>query len=102
MLILSFIASLKNDSIVHPFKNPADFKNRTFNILVIILFLLISCTGDINFLMKKALMKIAFLPFGYLIDKWRWDAFQGRIGEDEYNYRWWKLRCTALDIVLTE
>lgn len=43
--------------------------------------------------MSIALDKIAFLPFGYLMDQWRWKVFDGRIKEDEYNQEWWNLRC---------
>ncbi|XP_076856780.1 angiotensin-converting enzyme isoform X2 [Brachyhypopomus gauderio] len=46
----------------------------------------------INFLMSIALDKIAFLPFGYLMDQWRWKVFDGRILETEYNKEWWNLR----------
>ena len=42
--------------------------------------------------MKMALENIAFLPFGYLIDQWRWRVFEGKIKPDEYNTEWWKLR----------
>ncbi|XP_057277957.1 angiotensin-converting enzyme [Pezoporus wallicus] len=48
--------------------------------------------SDINYLMSIALDKIAFLPFGYLMDQWRWKVFDGRIKEDEYNQEWWNLR----------
>ncbi|KAG8447001.1 hypothetical protein GDO86_014445 [Hymenochirus boettgeri] len=48
--------------------------------------------SDINFLMSIALDKIAFLPFGYLMDQWRWKVFDGRIPETEYNQQWWNLR----------
>ncbi|XP_036407894.1 angiotensin-converting enzyme-like [Megalops cyprinoides] len=48
--------------------------------------------SDINYLMKTALDKIAFLPFGYLMDQWRWKVFDGRISEGEYNKEWWNLR----------
>ncbi|KAH0627017.1 hypothetical protein JD844_002377, partial [Phrynosoma platyrhinos] len=48
--------------------------------------------SDINYLMSIALDKIAFLPFGYLMDQWRWKVFDGRITEDEYNQQWWNLR----------
>ncbi|XP_072926854.1 angiotensin-converting enzyme isoform X1 [Hemitrygon akajei] len=47
---------------------------------------------DINYLLKMALEKIAFLPFGYLIDQWRWKVFSGQISPDNYNYEWWYLR----------
>ncbi|XP_069808556.1 angiotensin-converting enzyme [Dendropsophus ebraccatus] len=48
--------------------------------------------SDINYLMSIALDKIAFLPFGYLMDQWRWKVFDGRIPESEYNQQWWNLR----------
>uniref|UniRef100_A0A3P9MNP1 Angiotensin-converting enzyme n=1 Tax=Oryzias latipes TaxID=8090 RepID=A0A3P9MNP1_ORYLA len=48
--------------------------------------------SDINFLMSMALDKIAFLPFGYLMDQWRWKVFDGRIPPNEYNKEWWNLR----------
>ncbi len=48
--------------------------------------------ADINYLMKMALDKVAFLPFGKLIDQWRWDVFAGKIAPDHYNRGWWALR----------
>lgn len=42
--------------------------------------------------MYMALEKIAFLPFGLLVDKWRWEAFSGQIKPEQYNERWWQLR----------
>ncbi|XP_042138912.1 angiotensin-converting enzyme isoform X2 [Peromyscus maniculatus bairdii] len=47
---------------------------------------------DINFLMKMALDKIAFIPFSYLIDQWRWRVFDGSITKENYNQEWWSLR----------
>lgn len=47
---------------------------------------------ELNFLMKMALDKIAFLPFGYLIDKYRWGVFDGSISNAELNAGWWNLR----------
>jgi peptidyl-dipeptidase A len=47
---------------------------------------------DIGLLLHKALEKIAFLPFGLMIDKWRWQVFSGQIPPDKYNESWWKLR----------
>jgi len=47
---------------------------------------------DIGLLLRKALEKIAFLPFGLLIDRWRWEVFSGRITPEEYNRAWWDLR----------
>jgi len=46
----------------------------------------------INSQMQQALDKIAFLPFGKLIDEWRWGVFSGEISPDEYNAAWWELR----------
>lgn len=48
--------------------------------------------GDIPFLMKMALDKIAFLPFGLMVDKWRWQVFSGEVAPDKYNDAWWALR----------
>uniref|UniRef100_H0UWL7 Angiotensin-converting enzyme n=1 Tax=Cavia porcellus TaxID=10141 RepID=H0UWL7_CAVPO len=48
--------------------------------------------SDINFLLKMALEKVAFLPFGYLIDQWRWGVFSGRTPPSRYNFDWWYLR----------
>ncbi|WP_421934054.1 M2 family metallopeptidase [Phenylobacterium sp.] len=47
---------------------------------------------DIPFLLKMALDKIAFLPFGLMIDKWRWQVFSGKVDAAHYNEAWWKLR----------
>ncbi|XP_068081590.1 angiotensin-converting enzyme isoform X1 [Anabrus simplex] len=48
--------------------------------------------ATINFLFLQGLQKIAFLPYAYLLDLWRWDVFKGKINSDEYNCKWWKLR----------
>jgi peptidyl-dipeptidase A len=47
---------------------------------------------DLGLLMKKALDKVAFLPFGLLIDQWRWKVFSGEISPADYNKGWWELR----------
>jgi peptidyl-dipeptidase A len=46
----------------------------------------------INVQMKDALSKVAFLPFGKLIDQWRWDVFNGKTPPGDYNKAWWALR----------
>jgi len=46
----------------------------------------------INRQMQMALDGIAFLPFGKLIDEWRWKVFSGEITPDNYNQSWWDLR----------
>jgi len=47
---------------------------------------------DIGLLLRKALEKVAFLPFGLMIDKYRWQIFSGQIKPEQYNEAWWKLR----------
>ncbi len=47
---------------------------------------------DIGLLLKRALDKIAFLPFGLVIDEWRWKVFSGEIPLERYNQAWWELR----------
>lgn len=47
---------------------------------------------DIGLLLKQALDKIAFLPFGLMIDQWRWKVFNGEITPAQYNQAWWDLR----------
>jgi peptidyl-dipeptidase A len=47
---------------------------------------------DIGILMTRALEKVAFLPFGLLIDQWRWKVFSGEITPEQYNKAWWDLR----------
>lgn len=46
----------------------------------------------INAQMKLALEKVVFLPFGKLIDEWRWGVFDGSIKPENYNAAWWELR----------
>ena len=47
---------------------------------------------DIGLLLERALEKIAFLPFGLVIDQWRWKVFSGEIPPERYNQAWWELR----------
>jgi peptidyl-dipeptidase A len=49
-------------------------------------------SADIPLLLHTALDKIAFLPFGLLIDKWRWEVYSGQVTPDHYNTAWWALR----------
>ncbi len=48
--------------------------------------------GDLEYLLKTALQKVAFLPFGLQIDQWRWKVFSGEIAPADYNKTWWQLR----------
>jgi peptidyl-dipeptidase A len=48
--------------------------------------------SDLEYLLRMALDKVAFLPFGLLIDQWRWKVFSGEIAPADYNKAWWQLR----------
>jgi peptidyl-dipeptidase A len=48
--------------------------------------------GDVGLLLRQALEKVAFLPFGLLVDQWRWKVFAGEVGPEAYNDLWWQLR----------
>ncbi len=48
--------------------------------------------ADIALLLRDAMDKIAFLPFGVLMDKWRWKVFSGEVSPADYNKAWWDLR----------
>ena len=54
---------------------------------------------DIGLLMSRALEKVAFLPFGLLIDQWRWQVFSGQITPAQYNKAWWDLRLKYQGVV---
>jgi peptidyl-dipeptidase A len=47
---------------------------------------------DIGLLLGRALEKVAFLPFGVVIDQWRWKVFSGEVTPASYNSAWWQLR----------
>ncbi len=49
-------------------------------------------SADIGFLLQRSLDKVAFLPFGYLVDQWRWKVFSNEVGPNDYNKAWWELR----------
>ena len=48
--------------------------------------------ADVSLLMQQAMEKIAFLPFGLMVDQWRWKVFSGEYTPSEYNSGWWELR----------
>jgi peptidyl-dipeptidase A len=48
--------------------------------------------NDIPQLLQQALDRVAFLPFGLLIDQWRWKVFSGEVTPANYNKSWWDLR----------
>jgi len=49
-------------------------------------------SADVGLLLRQALDKVAFLPFGLLIDQWRWKVFSGEVAPAAYNQSWWDLR----------
>ncbi|MEH3158152.1 MAG: M2 family metallopeptidase [Sphingomonas taxi] len=51
-----------------------------------------SADKDIGLLLRQAMDKVAFLPFGLLVDKWRWGVFSGKIGSGDYQKGWDALR----------
>src|SRR2546426_769732 len=51
-----------------------------------------SAASDTAMLLRIALAKIAFLPFGLGVDRWRWGVFAGDITPDHYNAAWWDLK----------
>jgi peptidyl-dipeptidase A len=51
-----------------------------------------SAAADTMLLLQQALDKVAFLPFGLLIDQWRWKVFSGEVTPANYNAAWWELR----------
>ena len=51
-----------------------------------------SADKDIGLLLNQAMDKVAFLPFGLLVDKWRWGVFDGSIAPAQYNQAWTDLR----------
>ena len=58
--------------------------------------------GDIDLLLHKALEKVAFLPFAYLVDQWRWRVFAGEVGPQDYDKLWWDLRARYQGIARPE
>ncbi|MGF1549387.1 MAG: M2 family metallopeptidase [Sphingomonadaceae bacterium] len=47
---------------------------------------------DIGLLLREAMDKVAFLPFGLLVDRWRWGVFSGEIAPEDYTEAWTELR----------
>ncbi len=47
---------------------------------------------DIAPLLERALTKVAFLPFAYMVDKWRWQVYAGKVKPADYDSSWWALR----------
>lgn len=49
-------------------------------------------SNDIGMLLKVALDKIAFVPFGLMVDQWRWKVLANEVTPEQYNDLWWELR----------
>ena len=49
-------------------------------------------SADTGLLLRAALERLAFLPFGLLVDQWRWQVFSGAIAPQNYNKAWWDLK----------
>ncbi|MFN4114340.1 MAG: M2 family metallopeptidase [Sphingomonadaceae bacterium] len=58
-----------------------------------------SADKDIGLLLRQAMDKVAFLPFGLLVDRWRWGVFDGSIPPQDYNTAWTGLRTQYQGIV---
>jgi len=58
-----------------------------------------SADKDIGLLLRKAMDKVAFLPFGLLVDKWRWQVFNGQINPADYEKEWNALRLRYQGVV---
>jgi peptidyl-dipeptidase A len=49
-------------------------------------------SDDIARLLEQALERVAFLPFGLMVDQWRWRVFAGEVSPGEYNDLWWRMK----------
>jgi peptidyl-dipeptidase A len=58
-----------------------------------------SADKDTGLLLRQAMDKVAFLPFGLLVDRWRWGVFDGTIKPADYNTAWTQLRTQYQGIV---
>jgi len=58
-----------------------------------------SADKDLGLLLRQAMDKVAFLPFGLLIDRWRWGVFDGSIKPADYNKAWTQMRLQYQGIV---
>ncbi len=54
---------------------------------------------DLGLLLRQAMDKVAFLPFGLLVDRWRWGVFAGSITPDNYNKAWTDMRLQYQGII---
>ncbi|WP_338766352.1 M2 family metallopeptidase [Massilia sp. METH4] len=48
--------------------------------------------ADTGELLRRALSKVAVLPWAYMVDRWRWDVYAGKTQPADYDRSWWQLR----------
>ena len=58
-----------------------------------------SADKDTGLLLRQAMDKVAFLPFGLLIDRYRWQIFSGQVKPADYNKAWTDMRLQYQGIV---
>ncbi len=58
-----------------------------------------SADKDLGLLLRQAMDKVAFLPFGLLIDRWRWQVFSGEVAPANYQQAWNDMRLKYQGIV---
>ncbi|KAM8752469.1 angiotensin-converting enzyme 2 [Rhynchonycteris naso] len=54
---------------------------------------------EINFLLKQALSIVGTLPFTYMLEKWRWDVFKGKIPKEQWMKKWWEMKREIVGVV---
>lgn len=73
-------------------KNKLRCKIQYDNRTITVPFFYFILDNSISFLLRQALQRVAFVPFAFLVDQWRWGVFSGNITSDTYNLEWWNLR----------
>ncbi len=58
-----------------------------------------SADKDTGLLLRQAMDKVAFLPFGLLVDRWRWQVFSGQVKLEGYQQAWTDMRLKYQGIV---
>jgi peptidyl-dipeptidase A len=51
-----------------------------------------SADKDVGLLLRQAMDKVAFMPFAYIVDKWRYGVFDGSTPPSSYNQAWVDLK----------
>ncbi|MCZ8017879.1 M2 family metallopeptidase [Novosphingobium sp.] len=58
-----------------------------------------SADKDTGLLLRQAMDKVAFLPFGLLVDRFRWQVFSGAVKPEGYQQAWTDMRLKYQGIV---